>query len=154
MKCLIEAEHHNIETLSKSTWQERTEVLTKGGYTRYREKTATALGDLADFVNNKYDGDLNNLLNKADSSAAQVRSLLKEIKGIGNVGIDIFCDTAQGIWPCLAPFIDPRSMKTAQQCGLGEEIDAIWDTIGKDRMCRLAAALTTLRLEEKEKELA
>lgn len=54
VKCLIEAGYQNIETLSKSTWQERTEVLTKGGYTRYREKTATALGDLADLVNDKY----------------------------------------------------------------------------------------------------
>lgn len=200
VKCLIEAGYQDIETLSKSTWQERTEVLTKGGYTRYREKTATALGDLADFVNDKYGksysqeycftmscpishgiemyhlftaygnrsvdhtylicpsigGDLNKLLEKADTSAVQVRSLLKEIKGIGNVGTDIFCDTAQGIWPCLAPFIDPRSMKTAQQCGLGEDLNAIWETIDQDpeRMCRLAAALTTVRLEKKEKEFA
>ncbi|KAL9029154.1 MAG: hypothetical protein Q9196_002568 [Gyalolechia fulgens] len=156
VKCLIDAGYQDIEALSKSTWQERTELLTRGGYTRYREKTATALGDLADFVNDKYGGDLNQLLEEANSSAAQVRRLLKEIKGIGNVGIDIFCDTAQGIWPCLAPFIDPRSMKTAQQCGLGEDLNAIWETTNKDpeRMCRLAAALTTVRLEKKEKEFA
>lgn len=54
VKCLIEAEYQDIEALSKSTWQERTEVLTKGGYTRYREKTATGLGELAEFVKNKY----------------------------------------------------------------------------------------------------
>ena len=52
--CLIEAGYQNVETLKNSTWQERTEVLTKGGYTRYREKTATSLGELADFVVNKY----------------------------------------------------------------------------------------------------
>ena len=44
----------DIETLKKSTWQERTEVLTKGGYTRYREKTATALGELAEFIEKEY----------------------------------------------------------------------------------------------------
>ncbi|KAL8934647.1 MAG: hypothetical protein Q9216_005800 [Gyalolechia sp. 2 TL-2023] len=156
VKCLIEEGYQDIESLSKNTWQERTEVLTRGGYTRYREKTATALGDLADLVNEKYGGNLNNLLDDANSSLARVRSLLKEIEGIGNVGINIFCDTAQGIWPCLAPFIDPRSMKTAQQCGHDEDIDAIWETVDKDpeRMCRLAAALTTVRLEKKEKEFA
>ncbi|KAL8721292.1 MAG: hypothetical protein Q9225_001996 [Loekoesia sp. 1 TL-2023] len=156
VKCLIEAGYQDIETLSKSSWQERTEVLTKGGYTRYREKTATALGELAEFVKEKYDGDVNNLLKKADSSPSEIRKLLKEIKGIGNVGIDIFCDTAQQIWPCLAPFIDPRSMKTAQQCGLGEDLNAMWEAVDKDpeRMCRLAAALTTVRLEKKEKEFA
>ena len=52
--CLIEAGYQDIETLKKSTWQERTEVLTKGGYTRYREKTATALGELAEFIEKDY----------------------------------------------------------------------------------------------------
>ena len=54
VQCLIEAGYHDIETLKKSTWQERTEVLTKGGYTRYREKTATALGELAEFIEKEY----------------------------------------------------------------------------------------------------
>ena len=54
LKCLIEAGYHNLDTLKKSTWEARAEVLTKDGYTRYREKTATALGELADFVENKY----------------------------------------------------------------------------------------------------
>lgn len=54
LQCLIEAGYQDIETLKKSTWQERTEVLTKGGYRRYREKTATALGELAEFIEKKY----------------------------------------------------------------------------------------------------
>ena len=54
LQCLIEAGYHDIEKLKKSTWQERTEVLTKGGYTRYREKTATTLGELADLIEKKY----------------------------------------------------------------------------------------------------
>lgn len=54
VRCLIEAGYQDIETLKKSTWQERTEVLTKGGYTRYREKTATALGELAEFIEKEY----------------------------------------------------------------------------------------------------
>ena len=54
VKCLIEAGYHDLETLKKSSWEERTEVLTKGGYTRYREKTATGLGELAEFMSEKY----------------------------------------------------------------------------------------------------
>ena len=54
VKCLIEAGYHDVHTLKKSSWEERTEILTKGGYTRYREKTATALGELADFVLDEY----------------------------------------------------------------------------------------------------
>lgn len=54
VQCLIEADYHKLDVLKQSTWQERTEVLTKGGYTRYREKTATALGELAELIDQKY----------------------------------------------------------------------------------------------------
>ena len=154
VRAVIEAGYHKLETLKQSTWEERTVVLTEGGYTRYREKTATALGELAEFVEREYKGDLNNLLKRANSSPAKTRKFLQEIKGIGKVGADIFFDTAQNVWPSLAPFIDTRSMKTAEKCGLGKDVNAIWEAVDKDpeAMCKLASALTTLRLEKKEHE--
>ena len=54
VSCLIDAGYHDIHTLKNSSWEERTEALTKGGYTHYREKTATMLGELADLVLEKY----------------------------------------------------------------------------------------------------
>ena len=154
VKAVIEAGYHKLETLKKSTWEERTVVLTEGGYTRYREKTATALGELAEFVEREYKGDLNNLLKRANSSPAKTRKHLQEIKGIGKVGVDIFFDTAQNVWPSLAPFIDPRSMETAERCGLGRDVNAIWEMVNKEpeEMCKLASALTIVRLEKKEHE--
>ena len=154
IKAVINAGYHKFETLKKSTWEERTEVLTEGGYTRYREKTATALGELAEFMEREYKGDLNNLLERANSSPATVRKLLQEIKGIGKVGVDIFCDTAQHVWPSLGPFIDSRSLDTAERCGLGRDVNAIWEAVGKDpeEMCKLASALTNIRLEKLEHE--
>ena len=154
VKTVIEAGYHKLETLNKSTWEERTVVLTEGGYTRYREKTATALGELAEFVEREYKGDLNNLLKRANSSPAKTRNHLQEIKGIGKVGVDIFFDTAQNVWPSLAPFIDPRSMETAERCGLSKDVNAIWEMVNKEpeEMCKLASALTIVRLEKKEHE--
>lgn len=151
--CLIEADYHDIHVLKKASWEEKTVVLTKGGYTRYREKTATALDELADLILEKYDGDLNNLAQQNNSEPAKIRAALKEIKGLGDVGVDIFFGTAQGVWPCLAPFVDPRSLKTAEQLGLGT-VEELWHDAGKDpmEMCRLSTALTTVRLEKKEKE--
>ncbi|KAF7510254.1 hypothetical protein GJ744_006950 [Endocarpon pusillum] len=153
VSCLIDAGYHDIQKLKNSSWQERTEVLTEGGYTHYREKTATMLGDLADLVLNKYGGDLNNVFKRTDSSPSQIRAALKEIKGIGEVGLDIFCDTAQAVWPCLAPFANPRSLKTAQQLGLGS-VEELWQEVGEDAlmMCKLATALTTIRLGKKTSE--
>lgn len=80
--------------------------------------------------------------------------MVKQIKGIGNVGVDIFFDTAQAVWPVLAPFIDPRSLKTAEQCGIGSNIDRLWEELGRDatQMCKLSSALTTIRLSKLENE--
>lgn len=54
VKCLLEAGFQDADKLQNSPSQGRTKTLTKGGYTRYREKTATALGELADLVKNIY----------------------------------------------------------------------------------------------------
>lgn len=156
LKCLVEEGYHNLKTLNKSTWQQRTEVLTRGGYTHYREKTATFLGELGDYIRDELDGDLNNLISDSGSSPAKIRSTLKSIKGLGEVGVNIFFDTAQGLWTCLSPFIDPRSTKTAEQIGLGGDVDRLWEDVDRDpqKMCKLATALTTIRLEKKEKEFS
>lgn len=91
-------------------------MLTDGGYTHHREKTATQLGDVAKWLRDEDDGDMNNLLKAAHGqfkiSTQTVRDVvrirLREVKGLGNVALDVFCDSAQGLWPELAPFLDPR----------------------------------------------
>ncbi|KAI0172621.1 hypothetical protein GGR52DRAFT_572447 [Hypoxylon sp. FL1284] len=131
---VIRAGYHKLDVLKESTWEERTKVLTEGGYTHYREKTATMMGDLAQLIRDKYDPD-----------GAQ------NIKGLGDVGISIFFDTAQHVWPYLAPYVDPRSVKTAQTIGIGSDVQVLFQEVGKQpkEMCRLAAALT---LDSKEVE--
>ena len=65
---------------------------------------------------------------------------------------------AQHVWPCLAPFLDPRSVKTATSVlgPTGVNARQLWETeeVGKspERMCRLAAALTRVRLDGLEVE--
>jgi hypothetical protein len=86
----------------------------------------------------------------------QVRELLKEVKGLGNVGADIFVDTAQGIVASLAPFLDPRSVKTAEAVGLEGDVEELYRLVGRDpmEMCKLAGALTNVRLQKAEGEVA
>lgn len=45
-------------------------------------------------------------------------------------------------------------MKTAKQCGIGDDVHVIWRTVEEDSesMCKLANALTKVRLEKKEGE--
>lgn len=51
---VIRAGWHHLDVLKATSWQQRTEVLTEGGYTRYREKTATGLGELVEFLEREY----------------------------------------------------------------------------------------------------
>ncbi|GAB7340245.1 hypothetical protein MBLNU457_6709t1 [Dothideomycetes sp. NU457] len=151
---LIDEGWADVNKLKESTWERRTEVLTEGGYTHYREKTATMLGELADLVIDKYNGDLNNLAKEAGEDRDMVRARLKDIKGLGNVAVDVFCDTAQGVWPFIAPFLDDRSRKTAEEIGITSDVNELFKKVDQDpmHMCELAAALTHVRLEKKTKE--
>lgn len=54
LRCLVQAGYHDVRTLKASSWERRTEILTEGGYTHYREKMATQLGDLAEWITEKY----------------------------------------------------------------------------------------------------
>ncbi|KAJ9272118.1 hypothetical protein DTO212C5_1881 [Paecilomyces variotii] len=153
---VIEAGYHDIKKLSQTTWDDRVDVLAKGGYNRYREQASTNLGALIEFVNGKYDGDLNNLYRKADHQPRKVRELIKEIKGLGDLGTDIFFNNAQSIWRTLAPFIDARSLRTADDIGIGTDVDAIYKELKFDpvQMSKLANGLSAVRLEKKQGEVS
>jgi hypothetical protein len=51
---VIDAGYHKLETLKKSTFEERCKVLTDGGYARYREKTAEELRLLGEWLESEY----------------------------------------------------------------------------------------------------
>lgn len=51
---LFKAGYHDIKVLSSASWDDKVQVLSEGGYNRYRETAATKLGDLAHLVNEKY----------------------------------------------------------------------------------------------------
>ncbi|KAJ5713439.1 uncharacterized protein N7483_010620 [Penicillium malachiteum] len=149
---LIEEGYHHIDILSSTTWEERTNVLREGGYNRYREQCATNLGTLANMVSKGYDGDLNNLLHAAHGDREKVRELMKEIKGVGDLGVELFFNDVQSIWPSIAPFLDSRSLKTADEIGIGRDLDAIYGALGREPedMTRLANGLSKVRLEKKQ----
>jgi hypothetical protein len=51
---VIQAGYHDIQTLRQTTWDDRVAVLTEGGYNRYREQTATRLGELVELIDEEY----------------------------------------------------------------------------------------------------
>ncbi|KAL4889461.1 COPI associated protein-domain-containing protein [Aspergillus ambiguus] len=137
---LLDEGYHDIHKLESTSWEDMTMVLKDGGYNRYREQGATNLGQLAQFLNEKYDGDLNNLWEEAHHDRARTRELIREIKGLGDLGVDLFFNNVQSVWTPIAPFVDGRSLETAEQVGIGSDLDAIYAELEGDAlmMSRLA----------------
>ncbi|KMP00529.1 hypothetical protein CIHG_07341 [Coccidioides immitis H538.4] len=152
LKELLKHGYEDINVLKNSSWDERSDVLIEGGYRHYYKKTSSELGELAEWAMDKYNGDLNNLYKQTAGSRAEIRTAIKHIKGIGDVAVDIFLSSIQSFWPEVAPFIAERSLVTADHIGIGKDVEAIYEAVGRDpkQMCMLARALTKIRLEKEE----
>src|SRR5919198_6583940 len=78
------------EKLAATSWRERVRVLNQHGYARYDERTASMLGDACELLLDRYGGDLRRLRAAAERDPDHERRLLTEVKGMGEVGVDIF----------------------------------------------------------------
>ncbi|MQA91382.1 MAG: hypothetical protein GEU90_14320 [Gemmatimonas sp.] len=140
--------------MNDSTWRQRTDVLNRSGYARYDESTSTMLGDTTAHLLDEYGGDLRRLRDAAERNPQAERGLLKEFKGIGNVGVDIFFREIQFVWDELLPFADRRTLSAARQLKLGNDSDALRKLVDSDRdYVRLAAGLVRVDLEDRYGEI-
>jgi endonuclease III len=127
--------------LVDATWAERTRVLNRAGYARYDERTSRMLEDTARHLLDTYGGDLRRLRDAADRDPARERELLKEFKGIGDVGADVFLREAQRVWAELRPFFDDRALKSARRLKLPDDAQQLARLAPRGDTARLAAAL-------------
>lgn len=140
--------------IAAATWEQRVEALDEGGYARYDERTSTMLGDMAQVLVNRYQGDLRRLREAANRDPAQERKLLDEFKGIGEVAVNIFFREAQLAWPELFPFADARTLICAKALGLPAEAKKLAALVdGRRQFVRLVAALVRVDLEHKRDEI-
>jgi endonuclease III len=153
-KSLFEHGWTTPEKLARSTWEQRVKALDEAGYARYDERTSTMLGETAQMVIERYQGDLRNLRENAGRKPDRERKLLKEFKGIGDVGVDIFFREVQTVWTELFPFADSRVLESAKKLGLPPDARALADLVrGKRRFAQLVAALVRVQLERTHVEI-
>lgn len=132
--------------MAGSRWHDRARTLNGSGYARYDERTASMLGDTATLLLERYDGDLRHLREEAGQDPARERRLLKEFKGLGDVGVDIFFREVQAIWHELFPFIDQKARQGAEQLGLPGDAAQLRELVDDQDFVRLVAALVRIRL--------
>jgi hypothetical protein len=103
-RALTESRWSTPKAMATASWEQRVKVLNTHEYARYDEKTSCFLADTSTLLLEKYGGDLRELREAAKRDPTCERKLLRECKGIGNVGVDIFFREAQVIWDELYPF--------------------------------------------------
>lgn len=134
------------ESLAKTTWEERVRVLNRSGYARYDESTSRMLGETVQLLLDKYGGDLRRLRAEANREPLEERRLLKEFKGLGDVGVDIFFREVQVVWDELFPFADAKALQAAQRLGLGGTAAELARLVDRSDFPRLVAALVRVAL--------
>jgi endonuclease III len=132
--------------MADATWRERTDILNRSGYARYDESTSRMLQDASDLLLEKYNGDLRKLRDAADQDPERERQLLKEVKGVGDVGVDIFAREAQTAWDEWRPFADKRAIESAKRLDLGDDASDLERLVSKKDYPRLVAALVRTEL--------
>ncbi|MFC0111289.1 hypothetical protein [Kibdelosporangium aridum] len=144
---LFKAKMKTPRKMLDATWQQRVNALGKGHYVRYDESTATALGEGAELLLDKYSGDLRKLRKAADGDVDKLRALLQEVPRLGPVGADIFCREAQEVWPELRPYLDRKALDGADKVGLPADVRKLARLAGDD-VARLAAGLVRVSLDK------
>jgi hypothetical protein len=134
------------QRMAESTWEARARTLNESGYARYDERTSSMLGDTSAMLIEKYGGDLRKLREVADRDPGKERQLLKECKGLGDVGVDIFFREIQTAWQELYPFADRRALQAAERLELPGEPDSLARLVGRKDFPRLTAALVRVAL--------
>jgi hypothetical protein len=145
-RALTESGWSTPKAMATATWEQRVKVLNTHGYARYDEKTSRFLADTSTLLLEKYGGDLRELREAAKRDPTRQRELLKECKGIGDVGVDIFFREAQVIWDELYPFGDRRALRAARKCGLAADAESLARLVPRTQFARLIAALVRVDL--------
>lgn len=149
-RALFEHGLTTAQAIADASWHDRVDALVEGSYRRYDESTASYLGDTAELLLDRYDGDLRALREAAERDPGHERRLLQECKGVGGVGVgaDIFCREAQTVWDELRPFADDKALGAARRLGLGTSPSELADLRGDDDLSLLAAALVRCDLDD------
>ena len=143
---LFAAGYKSPAKMLEATWQQRVDALGRAHYKRYDESTATALGEGAQLIVDRWHGDLRKLRAEAGHDPRRIRELLQEVPRIGPVGAEIFCREAQGLWPELRPTFDKRAAQGASKAGLPTDPEELAELVSDQDLPRLAAALVRATL--------
>jgi hypothetical protein len=116
-------------------------------YVRYDESSATRLTEIAEHVRDEYSGDLRKLAERSKRDVGEAKRILKQFKGIGDTGADIYLREVQDVWTWVRPYFDERVSGAANQLGLPTDSTKLASLAPRSN-ARLAAALVRVALDD------
>ena len=153
-KALFDAGWTTPDKMAATSWEERVKVLNENGYARYDESTARYLADTLDLLDKNYGGDLRTLRDDAGRSPSEERKRLKDFKGIGETGADIFFREVQRAWEEHYPFCDARAAKAAESLGLPADGESLAELAGgRQALPRLLTGLVRTDLDKAKDDI-
>jgi endonuclease III len=116
-------------------------------YVRYDESSATRLTEIAERVLDEYSGDLREIARRSGHDIDAAKRMLKQFKGIGDTGADIYLREIQDVWPWVRPYFDKRAIGAAKTLGLPTDPTKL-GALAPGANARLAAALVRASLDD------
>ena len=116
-------------------------------YVRYDESSATRLIEIAQRVLDEYSGDLREIARRSDNKIDIAKRMLKQFKGIGDIGADIYLREVQDVWTWVRPYFDRRAARAAKALGLPTDPTKL-GALAPRANARLAAALVRASLDD------
>ncbi|HZC89891.1 MAG TPA: endonuclease [Mycobacterium sp.] len=116
-------------------------------YVRYDESSATRLTDIAEAVRVDYSGDLREIARRSQHDIRSAARMLKQFKGIGDTGADIYLREVQDVWTWARPYFDARATSAARGLGLPADPKKL-AALAPRANARLAAALVRSALDD------
>ena len=129
MRALLESGWTTAQHMANARLEDRVRALNDAGYALER-----------------YGGDLRELRGEAGRDPDEERRLLEDIKGVGDVGVDIFFRDAQAAWTELYPFADRKSLQGARRLGLPDSAEGLAELVDDTGFPRLVTALVRMEL--------
>lgn len=145
---LVDAGFGTPEKMRGAARQDVIDALGRAHYTRMDEQTTTALGEGAEIVLDRWDGDLRTMRREADGDAAALARSLTAMPRLGPVGADIFTREVQKVWPEFRPHLDRKATDGAKVVGLPTDPAALAELVSGDDLARFSAALVRANRDE------
>jgi endonuclease III len=120
-------------------------------YVRYDESSATRLTDIAERVRDDYSSDLREIARRSQHDIRSATRMLKQFKGIGDTGADIYLREVQDVWTWARPYFDERATAAASALGLPTDPEKL-GALAPRANARLAAALVRSALDDEVRQ--